>query len=77
MPGRGISCRFLVQTHALPLRSTCYRPSTAAQEAAISGYIRWDNKRANRNDTSPWTPRSADPTTYPTLLDEALALQDS
>ena len=48
-------------------------PSHTAQEAAIAGYVRWRNKHANPNDTSPSTPRSADPITYPTLLDEALA----
>jgi hypothetical protein len=39
----------------------------------MASYVRWRNKHAQPNDTSPSTPRSADPITYPTLLDEALA----
>jgi hypothetical protein len=48
-------------------------PSHTAQETAIAGYVRWRSKHAQPNDTAPSTPRSADPITYPTLLDEALA----
>ena len=49
-------------------------PSHAAQEAAIAGYVRWANRRARpKRAASPSAPRSADPITYPTLLDAALA----
>jgi hypothetical protein len=46
-------------------------PSHTAQETPIAGYVSW-HKRAEPNDTSPSTPRAADPITYRTLLDEAL-----
>ena len=52
-------------------------PSHAAQEAAIAGYVRWANRRATTQAAaSPSAPRSADPITYPTLLDAALASWD-
>ena len=42
-------------------------PSHAAQEAAIASYVHWHNKHSQPNDTSPSTPRSAGPITYPTF----------
>jgi hypothetical protein len=52
-------------------------PSHTAQEAAIAGYVRWANRRARPKQQFAWAPRSADPITYPTLLDAALAALDS
>jgi hypothetical protein len=47
-------------------------PSHAAQEAAIAGYVRWANRRTRPKQQFAIGSRSADPITYPTLLDTAL-----
>ena len=53
-------------------------PSHTAQEAAIAGYVRWPNQpRPTQAAASPSAPRSADPITYPTLPDAALASDGS
>ncbi|WP_239154114.1 transposase [Amycolatopsis sp. FDAARGOS 1241] len=49
-------------------------PSHTAQERAIARYLRWRTSEPIPNAASPSTPRSADPITYPTLLDEALVV---
>jgi hypothetical protein len=65
--GRYRSCRMTNQHRA---RLTPTTPPKRTQSPATSAGA---TSTPNPNDTSPSTPRSADPITYPTLLDEALA----
>ena len=48
-------------------------PLHAAQERAIAGYIRWRNRHASPKGYFALDSRTADPITYPTLPDAALA----